>query len=32
MPLGVQKYVEKDGQVKFSFSFIFYDIFEKNDL
>ena len=32
MPQGVKKYDEKDRQVKFSFSFIFYDIFEKNDL
>ena len=29
MPLGVKKYVENDGQVKFSFSFIFYEIFKK---
>ena len=32
MPQGVKKYDEKGGQVKFSFSFSFYEIFEKHDL
>ena len=32
MPLGVKKYVEKDEQVKFSFSFSFYEILTNNDL
>ena len=32
MPQEVKKYEEKDGQTKFSFSFIFHDIFDKNDL